>query len=84
MNLRELLLQFAGQNEKALRADELIESSIRDVQYLSEENEAIHFLVINEEKYINEIVSQIDDLLITNEFDNYNITVNNKEIIVEF
>jgi len=80
MDLRELLLQFAGENEASLKLDELISLNVLNVSVHSDFNNGIELLVDN--PLITEsIVKKIDELLIKNNYESYDITIKEPDII---
>ena len=80
MDLRELLLQFAGENEESLKLDELISSNIENVSICKDFNNGVE-LVVTEQKDIDKIIKNIDTLLLKNKYDSYEITKEGSDII---
>lgn len=80
MTLKDLLLQFAGENESSLKLDELIFSNIEKISIQKDFNNGVEVL-INDDVNADEIVSKIDKLLIKNKYNSYEITKIDENII---
>ena len=79
MNLRDLLLQFAGENERSLNLSELLYSNIDEIEDQKVLNSGV-------ELYLNECVSEdiintIDNLLLKEGYDTYDIIKINDNIL---
>lgn len=80
MDLRELLLQFAGENEASLKLDELISLNVLNVSVCRDFNNGIELLV-NNPLIAESIVKKIDKLLIKNNYESYDIIIKEPDII---
>lgn len=88
MNLRELLLQFAGRNEKTLNAEDVIEENIPYLHFMTETNESVTFIVTDDSIEMKDMLEEIDSILNFAGFEDYYIKPvieeNKREIILEF
>jgi hypothetical protein len=73
MNLRELLLQFAGENEESLQLDELITNNINGVEVERDVGNGVKILVKNP-IHIEKIKVAIKNLLEKAGYEEYSIT----------
>jgi hypothetical protein len=73
MDLRELLLQFAGENGETLRLDELLSSSVIGIEVVEDLDGAVRLLVENP-KMLEEIKDRIVEVLDKNGYEKYTIT----------
>jgi hypothetical protein len=73
MNLRELLLQFAGENEESLQLDELITNNINGVEVERDVGNGVKILVKNPIN-IEKIKVAIKNLLEKAGYEEYSIT----------
>jgi hypothetical protein len=72
MDLRELLLEFAGESGKSMELDELLTEKVRGVEVVEEINGGVRVLVKNP-KYLEEIKDRIQEVLEKNGYKEYNI-----------
>jgi len=79
MTLKDLLLQFAGENEQSLKLDEVISNNIENICVYKNFNNGIELLIT--QGNIDEIIKKIDVLLIESNYDSYDITKVNENII---
>jgi hypothetical protein len=77
MNLRELLLQFAGENNESLKLEDLITKNIEDVDIIKGFSNGVELYC---EKDVNETIKDIDILLIENNYDFFEIS-KDKDIV---
>jgi len=73
MNLRELLLQFAGENEESLRIDELLSNEIEGIEVENDISNGVKILVEDPRK-LEEIKELIKKVLEDAGYDEYSIT----------
>ena len=74
MTLRDLLLQFAGANERMLTAADLIEENINKLQFLSEDHSTISFLLTTSDD--EKVTHEIDEVLNNAGYKEYFIRLN--------
>lgn len=81
MNLRELLLQFAGQNEQLLQLEDLITSKISSISVLEETASSIRVAPTNGRE-ITECIKSLDELLSESGYKNYEIDGDGEDIVI--
>ena len=80
MNLRELLLQLAGENEESLKLDELISRNIERITVRRNFSNGIE-LITDQQDSIDDIIKKIDNLLLENNYESYDIVKKEGPII---
>jgi uncharacterized membrane protein len=73
MNLRELLLQFAGENEESFRIDELLSNKIDGIEIEKDITGSVKVLIENPFK-LQEIKKSIQKVLDDAGYEDYSIT----------
>lgn len=73
MTLRELLLQFAGENEKSLQLDELLANNINGIEIEKDIANGVRILVENPSR-VEQIKKSIQNLLEESSYEEYSIT----------
>ncbi len=73
MNLKELLLQFAGDNERSLRLEDILVGHVKGVKIEEDVCNGIRMIVFEPER-IEEITERVQKLLEHNNYDGYSIT----------
>lgn len=82
MNLRELLLEFAGENDRVLKLEDFISSTASNVTVLDTTSNTIR-LAVTDKKEIKEHIEEITELLNNSEFQSdYEIVEESKNIVV--
>lgn len=73
MNLRELLLQFAGENEESLQLDELLADYIDGINIEKDIANGVK-IVLQEDSKVESVKSQIQTVLEDAGYEEYSIT----------
>lgn len=73
MNLRELLLQFAGENGESLQLDDLLTTKVRGIEVEEELDSGLRVLVKNPVD-LEETKDRIQNVLEQNGYSEYTIT----------
>lgn len=73
MNLKELLLQFAGDNERALKLEDLIVGQVAGIKIEEDTCNGIRMIVLEPDR-IEAITKRISKILEDNEYQGYSIT----------
>lgn len=73
MNLRELLLQFAGENEESLKLDELLSNNIKGIKIEKDISNGVKIL-IEDSSHIRQIKQSIFNLLEKAGYEDFRIT----------
>lgn len=79
MNLRELLLEFAGQNEQLLKLEEIITSKISEISVIEETASTIRVAPTED---INECVKKLIEVLDESGYEDYEIREENENIVI--
>jgi hypothetical protein len=84
MNLRELLLQFAGENDVALKLDEIITSDIRadNISIVEDIGNGVRAVLLDDTKR-EETVESIKELLTDNGYEKFHIYFDEELMTIE-
>lgn len=72
MNLKELLLEFAGENEQSLKLEDLLIGQVSDIRIEEDVCNGIRIAVLDESR-VESITNRIKQLLDDNNYDSYSI-----------
>lgn len=84
MNLRELLLQFAGENDVALKLDEIITSDIRadNISIVEDIGNGVRAVLLDDTKR-EETIESIKELLTDNGYEKFHIYFDEELMTIE-
>lgn len=84
MNLRELLLQFAGENDVALKLDEIITSDTRadNISIIEDIGNGVRAVLLDDTKR-EETIESIKELLTDNGYEKFHIYFDEELMTIE-